>query len=153
VKAIFQSSELRAGTLPHLILMAWHRAPTAGTIREIESELQEHHRRYAEDVVIVNSILGGAPDDAARKAFQELGRASLASVAGVVMVLPRGGLINVVARTVVAGLNAAAPFPMRVATSVDHAGTLAATMLSDRRLPAPSANEVAKHLRTLSAPG
>ena len=152
MKAIFQSSELRAGTLPHVILMAWHRAPTAGTIREIESELQEHHRRYAEGVVIVNSILGGAPDDAARKAFQELGRASLPSVAGVVLFLPRGGLINVVARTVVAGLSARAPFPMRVASSLDHAGTLTSTILRDRRLPAPNAHEVAEHLRALSIP-
>ncbi len=149
---IFESPELRAATLPNIILLAWHLAPTSPTIREVGEKMLRHHEAHPEGVVIINSILGGAPDDAARKAFKELGLQSLDSVAGVILVFPGHGVRTAIAKTVVLGLRVATrgKVPIRVADSVSAVGAMTRGMLTGRTADLPDASELETQLRSLS---
>lgn len=150
---IFESEELRAATLPNVILLAWHLAPTAATIREVGTKMIKHHQAHPEGVVIVNSIQGGAPDDAARKAFRELGQESESSVAGVILVFPEHGVRTAIAKTVVLGIRLATrgKFPIRVAESVAAVGPMVGAMLATRLSAPPTAADVDRALRGLAA--
>lgn len=148
---IHESRELRAATLPNVILLAWHLAPTAATIRDVGAKMAAHHDAHPEGVVIVNSILGGAPDEAAREAFKEIGRAQVSTVAGVVLVFPGHGLRTAIAKTVVLGIRLATRgrFPIRVADSVEAAGTLVQGLLAAVTATPPSSADVVGALRDL----
>ncbi len=151
---IYESDELRAATLPNVILLAWHLAPTASTIREVGAKMARHHEAHPEGVVIVNCICGGAPDDAARRAFREVGEKTVRSVAGVVLVFPEHGLRTALAKTVVLGIRAAtrARFPIRVADSIAAIGSMVRTMLEGRVSQPPGSAEIETALRVLSGP-
>lgn len=148
---IFESAELRAATLPNVILLAWHLAPTAPTILDVGAKMLRHHAAHPEGVVIVNAIMGGAPDDAARKAFKELGLQSLDSVAGVILVFPGHGVRTAIAKTVVLGLRVATrgKVPIRVADSVSAVGSMARGMLTGRTAALPDAAVLEASLRSL----
>jgi hypothetical protein len=148
----FTSPELQATTHPHVILLAWHAAPTAPTIARIGDQMRAHHDAHPEGVVIVNVILGGAPDDAARRAFQELGQATLESVAGIVLALPSGGLKVAIARAAVASLRVVLrpAFPIVVAESLADAASRVRGTLAGRNLPAPSEAELRASLELIS---
>jgi hypothetical protein len=148
----FTSPELRATTLPNVILLAWHGAPTAPTIERIGAQMRAHHDAHPEGVVIVNVILGGAPDDAARRALQELGQATMGSVAGVVLALPGGGLKVAIARAAVASLRLVLrpAFPFVVAESLADAASRVRAALLGRRLPAQPEAELRESLEAIS---
>lgn len=148
----FASPELQAVTYPHVILLAWHAAPTAPTIAQIGAQMRAHHDAHAAGVVIVNVILGGAPDDAARRAFQELGQATLSSVAGIVLALPGGRMKVTIARAAVASLRAVLrpAFPIVVADSLAAAAAQVRSTLTARKLPAPPEDQLRESLEAIS---
>jgi hypothetical protein len=150
----FASSELRATTLPHVILLAWHAAPTAPTIARIGAEMRAHHDAHPDGVVVVNVILGGAPDDTARRAFQELGHATAKSVAGIVVALPGGGFKVALARAAVASVRLVArpAFPISVTKSLAETAAQARANLLSRSLPAPSEEDLRAGLEAISRP-
>ncbi|MFO0547686.1 MAG: hypothetical protein U0271_04810 [Polyangiaceae bacterium] len=151
---LFESAEVRAKTAGRVVVMAWHRAPTAAAVRALEQHVAPHHDAYPDGVALVVLPLGPPPDQGGREALDTMMRNIGRNVVAATAVLPIPGMKGKLIRTAASGIvkTMRLPFGVKIADSGSAGAQHITTEMRARGLRGPSSDELAAVIAEIQQP-